>query len=342
MSRDGWAAPASHPDRRRSDDGFGRGLAHSLFVIPVAVPVWLILWQFGWIAGVVAFGVAFGAAALYRYGAKGRIGTRGAVAISLVTFGTILLCVAAAALLDAGTVFAPNDKPFAALSDPDFWPWLASTYLADTGVLAAVAWNAALSLFLAALGALPTLIALLRGQSAGSRLATLFAPIGVAVTAVAVLGILASNGYAAGTGGLTAASAPRPATFEPAVPVGTCLTDVDYDVAEVQEMAPPTETACDQPHDAEVVYVGIVDEAATGSDYPAPDWLVSHTVDQCTGPVSEFLGTAWDQSGYALQTVHPSEGSWKAGDRSVACWLMTPTGPTTGTLRGAGALEMGD
>ncbi|WP_291039150.1 septum formation family protein [Herbiconiux sp.] len=341
MSRDGWAAPASSHDRRRSDDGFGRGLAHSLLVIPVAVPVWLILWQFGWIAGVVAFGVAFGAAALYRYGAKGRIGTRGAVAISLVTFGTILLCVIAAALLDASTTFAPNEKPFAALADPEFWPWLTSTYLADTGVQAAVAWNAALSLFLAALGALPTLIALLRGRSAGSRLAMLFAPIGVAVTAVAVLGILASNGYAAGTGGLTAAAAPRPATFEPAIPVGTCLTDVDYDVAEVQEMSPPTETPCDQPHDAEVVYVGAVDETVSGSGYPTPDWLVSHTMDQCTGAVSDFLGTPWDQSGYGLQTVHPSEGSWRAGDRAVSCWLMTPTGPTTGTLRGAGVLEAG-
>ncbi|MFB2584568.1 septum formation family protein [Herbiconiux liukaitaii] len=339
MSRaNGWPASGSQHDGRRRDDGFGRGIAYSLLVIPLAIPVWLILWHFGWIASIVAFAVAFGTAALFRYGSKGRIETRGAVAISLVAFGTILLCVAAAALFDASTTFAPDERPLAALSDPDFWPWLATTYLGDAGVRASVAWNAALSLFLAALGSLPTLLALLRGRSAGSRLATLFAPIGMAVTALAVLGILVSNGYSVGSGGITAARAPELATLEPSLPVGTCVGDLSYDLTEVEEMETPTTIPCDELHDAEVVYVGAVDESASGPDVPTSEWLSSHTLDQCSTTVSDFLGTPWEESGYAIQTVYPSERTWNAGDRAVSCWLMTPTGPTTGTLQGAGPL----
>ncbi|WP_382304528.1 septum formation family protein [Herbiconiux sp. UC225_62] len=346
----GWSA--SGQGRRREDDRyFGRGLAYSLLVVPVAVPVWLIIWQSGWVSSIVAFGTAFGAAALFRYGAKGHVSTRGAVAISVVSFATILLCVAASMLFDASGLYAPGEPMFGGLGEPGFWAWLTGSYLSDPDVAAAVAWSAALSLFLAALGALPTLIGLLRGRTAGARLATLFAPIGIVVTSLAILALLTANGYgggigpgsgglagSAGSGGGAASAVEAPATFDPAIPVGSCLLGVSATGDGDQQFTPPDVVPCEQAHDAEVVFVGAVDEAGSGPDYPGASWLSDAAAAQCTPSVSEFLGVAWDQSGYTLQTVYPSEGSWDAGDRALSCWLQNPAAQTTGSLRGVGAV----
>ncbi|MFB2597490.1 septum formation family protein [Herbiconiux sp. P17] len=359
----GWGG--STPSRRRAEDDryFGRGLAYALLVVPIAVPVWLIIWQSGWISSIVAFGTAFGAAALFRYGAKGRVSTRGAVAISIVSFATILLCVAASMLFDASGVYAPEERMFGGLAEPGFWSWLTGSYLSDPAVAAALAWSAALSLFLAALGALPTLIGLLRGRTAGARWATLFAPIGIAVTSLAVLGLLTANGYGGGVGpgggggvggpggglagvagssgssgsGGGAASGAQASSFDPAIPVGSCLLGVSASGDADQALTPPEVVPCEQVHDAEVVFVGEAD-ATAGPDYPGASWLSDAAAAQCTGPVSDFLGVAWDQSGYTLQTVYPSEGSWGAGDRALSCWLQNPSAQTTGSLRGVGAL----
>jgi hypothetical protein len=345
----GWGA--AERGRGRGDDRyFGRGLAYSLLVVPIAVPVWLIIWQSGWISSIVAFGTAFGAAALFRYGAKGHVSTRGAVAISVVASVTILVCVGASMLFDASTVYAPTEPMFGGLSEPGFWSWLTDTYLADPTVAAAVAWSAALSLFLGALGALPTLIGLLRGRTAGGRVAMFLAPLGIAVTSIAILGLLTANGYgggigapatALGSGGGAAGNAQAPKSFEPAIAVGSCVTGIGQATEAAQEMDQPDVVSCDQAHDAEVVYVGAVDETTAGPDYPGAEWLSDAAAEQCTGAVSEFLGVPWEQSAYGMQTVYPSEGSWAAGDRAVACWLQNPAGPTTGSLRGAGALPAG-
>ncbi|MCS5718843.1 septum formation family protein [Herbiconiux sp. CPCC 205763] len=353
----GWGASESGRGRR-DDRYFGRGLAYSLLVVPIAVPVWLIIWQSGWISGIVAFGTAFGAAALFRYGAKGRVSTRGAVAISIVSFVTILLCVASSLLFDASVVYAPEERMFGGLAEPGFWSWLTGSYLSDPAVAAALAWSAALSLFLAALGALPTLIGLLRGRTAGARWATLFAPIGIAVTAVAVLGLLTANGYGGGvgpggpggvggglagvagspgSGGGAASGAQAPASFDPAFPVGSCLLGVSASGDVDHELTPPAVVPCEQAHDAEVVFVGETD-ASAGPDYPGASWLSDAAAAQCTATVSEFLGVAWDQSGFTLQTVYPSEGSWGAGDRALSCWVQNPSAQTTGSLRGVGAV----
>jgi hypothetical protein len=60
-------------------------------VLPAGVVAWDILWGFGFVASIVAFGVAYLAVRLYRFGSGGRISRNGAIAIAVITIGTLVI-----------------------------------------------------------------------------------------------------------------------------------------------------------------------------------------------------------------------------------------------------------
>ena len=68
-----------------------RGVIFALIVLPVGVVAWDILWSFGFVASIVAFGVAYLAVRLYRFGSGGRITRTGAIAIAIITIGTLVI-----------------------------------------------------------------------------------------------------------------------------------------------------------------------------------------------------------------------------------------------------------
>jgi len=68
-----------------------RGVIFALIVLPVGVIAWDILWSFGFVASIVAFGVAYLAVRLYRVGSGGRVTRPGAIAIAVITIGTLIV-----------------------------------------------------------------------------------------------------------------------------------------------------------------------------------------------------------------------------------------------------------
>jgi hypothetical protein len=81
----------------------GRGVFLALIALPLGVAAWLLIWSWGYMASIVALGVAILAAFLYRLGSGGRIGKIGALAVTLITVGTIAIAFYAGLVLDAAT-----------------------------------------------------------------------------------------------------------------------------------------------------------------------------------------------------------------------------------------------
>ena len=68
-----------------------RGVLLSLLAIPAGIIVFVFIWNLGFVSAIVGFAVAFAASFLYRFGSGGRVSVPGAVAVTLVTVGTLVL-----------------------------------------------------------------------------------------------------------------------------------------------------------------------------------------------------------------------------------------------------------
>ena len=79
-------SPSSAPS-----ENLQRGVVFALLALPVGVITWDILWTFGFVASIVAFGVAYLAVRLYRFGSGGRVTRSGAIAIAVITIGTLIV-----------------------------------------------------------------------------------------------------------------------------------------------------------------------------------------------------------------------------------------------------------
>ena len=82
------ASPSSPPS-----ENLQRGVIFALIALPVGVIAWDILWGFGFVASIVAFGVAYLAVRLYRFGSGGRVSRNGAIAVAVITIGTLIIAV---------------------------------------------------------------------------------------------------------------------------------------------------------------------------------------------------------------------------------------------------------
>ncbi|HEY4224836.1 MAG TPA: hypothetical protein VGM70_03395 [Pseudolysinimonas sp.] len=79
-------SPSSLPS-----ENLQRGVIFALIALPVGVVAWDILWGIGFVASIVAFGVAYFASRLYRFGSGGRVSRNGAIAIAVITIGTLVI-----------------------------------------------------------------------------------------------------------------------------------------------------------------------------------------------------------------------------------------------------------
>lgn len=79
-------SPSSAPS-----ENVQRGVVFALVALPVGVVAWDILWSLHFVASIVAFGVAYLAVRLYRFGSGGRVTRSGAIAIAVITIGTLII-----------------------------------------------------------------------------------------------------------------------------------------------------------------------------------------------------------------------------------------------------------
>jgi Septum formation len=114
-----------------------------------------------------------------------------------------------------------------------------------------------------------------------------------------------------------------------ALVVGDCL-DRPVVVGDFGELHP---VACDQPHGAEVFYVG---ELPAESAYPDPDAVSTFVTDACLPAYEAYTGVdLMTQDDMDIGWLPPSEEDWAAGSRRIVCYA-TPYqegDQTTGSIR---------
>lgn len=72
-------------------ENFLRGTLLALLAIPAGIIVFVLIWNLGFVSAIVGFAVAFAASFLYRFGSGGRVSIRGAVVVTAITVGTLVL-----------------------------------------------------------------------------------------------------------------------------------------------------------------------------------------------------------------------------------------------------------
>lgn len=133
-----------------------RGVILSLVAVPAGVVAWTLLWEVGVIASIVGYGVAFLAFVLYRVGSGGRVTRPGAIAITVVTIGTLLLSFFVGLVVDFLGQFTKVAQLswIDALGQPRFWD-LFGGFVSDN--MGHVAVSFLLALVFGALGCFSTL-----------------------------------------------------------------------------------------------------------------------------------------------------------------------------------------
>lgn len=115
-------------------ENVGRGTVVALLAVPAGIIVWVIIWSIGIVASIVSFGVAYLALFLYRLGSGGPVSRAGAVRITIITLGTVVLAIIAGLVSDVaiGIGRVANVSPIEALSSPRFGE-VFTTYLTQSG-----------------------------------------------------------------------------------------------------------------------------------------------------------------------------------------------------------------
>jgi hypothetical protein len=72
-------------------ENFVRGTLLALLAIPAGIIVFVLVWNLGFVSAIVGFAVAFAASFLYRFGSGGRVSIRGAIVVTAITVGTLVL-----------------------------------------------------------------------------------------------------------------------------------------------------------------------------------------------------------------------------------------------------------
>lgn len=88
---------------------------------------------------------------------------------------------------------------------------------------------------------------------------------------------------------------------------------------------------CAKPHDLEV----FAQETIPDGEYPSVDALTAMGQTTCRAAYGTFVGLDFGLSHLDYLYYYPTESSWAHSDRGLDCAVFDPTGPVTGTLKGA-------
>ena len=115
--------------------------------------------------------------------------------------------------------------------------------------------------------------------------------------------------------------------------VGDCFDDGDMVLGDVQELSDVPLVECDQPHDNEVYAVVTIG----GERFPGDVAVHDQADDVCLGAFEGFVGFDYETSVLDFGWLVPTEETWAAGDRVVACFVYRmDLEKVSGSLQGAG------
>ena len=155
-------------------------------------------------------------------------------------------------------------------------------------------------------------------------------PSGIAALAVTLATVLPACGH----GGEAAEEAAPPSTVHEGpvaateVVVGDCLTGIVVGAAERAEVTSARVVSCDGEHALEVYATFTLDAAELDPDddphdYPGRARVVRAADEGCAERIEELVE---EPEAYGLIALWPSQASWSAGDRDVACAIFAPDG----------------
>ena len=149
--------------------------------------------------------------------------------------------------------------------------------------------------------------------------------------ALAVALVAACDREDAGTGRAPASPAASTVQEGPvaatAVAVGDCLNGIVIGAAERAAISTADVVSCDRAHGLEVYATFELRPAdfdlTDPAEYPGPARVVRAADQRCAERIAELVE---DPDTFGLIALWPSEESWSAGDRDVACAVFAPDG----------------
>jgi hypothetical protein len=151
----------------------------------------------------------------------------------------------------------------------------------------------------------------------------------VALGAASLLG--ACDGDGDGSAGAPESSTPSTVQEGPvaatAVAVGDCLNGVVIGAAERASITSAEVVSCDRAHGLEVYATFTLQpddfELVDPAEYPGPARIVRTADERCADRIEDLVE---DPDAFGLIALWPSQESWAAGDRAVACAVFSPDG----------------
>lgn len=112
-----------------------------------------------------------------------------------------------------------------------------------------------------------------------------------------------------------------------AVAVGDCLNGIVIGAAERATISSAEVVSCDRAHGLEVYATFTLQpddfELTDPAEYPGPARIVRAADQRCADRIEDLVD---DPSAFGLIALWPSQESWAAGDRAVACAVFSPDG----------------
>ncbi|WP_227430891.1 septum formation family protein [Psychrobacter sp. I-STPA6b] len=115
--------------------------------------------------------------------------------------------------------------------------------------------------------------------------------------------------------------------------VGMCFNDPsDSDIYTEDQVSSVPVRDCTKPHDYEIFYTFNL----TNQTLPDDETLEEEAFEKCTQAFQQYIGKSYEDSIYEMSYLHPTEESWQADDREVACFLVDAEGKKlTQSLKGS-------
>lgn len=113
------------------------------------------------------------------------------------------------------------------------------------------------------------------------------------------------------------------------VPDGVAVVDLEVGQCflnpESTDQTEVSETACDEPHDAEVFATFDLD-FDRDADFPGAAQVQTAGQEGCQARFADYVGQPYEESPYFLSALVPTQRTWNGrNDREVVCALTSPT-----------------
>ena len=99
--------------------------------------------------------------------------------------------------------------------------------------------------------------------------------------------------------------------------VGNCLESLDYTTNGELHQVP-----CADTHGVEVV----ADDIIADADFAGEDAYSSQGDEFCSSAVGDVLPGGFDTANMSFSSLYPSQATWDAGDRKIACLIIADAG----------------